>query len=449
MQVEPLRRCRGTRRRPGAAVNCRIWLRARTSSPTRFISLSSRPTSTRMVLSETARKRRRGRHGRRRPPAMPPATLRRSRRFPASGQPRLQRLERPISASSRRLRRRAPRCAARICRTASTSRSNALVISGLSVELPVAQQREQVLADVASPPRACAKPRKPHVPLMVWMERKTPASSSGRPGCCSSATRSRSSWSRPSWLSTRNSLTISSMSLMRPRGTREHTEWLSIGWRGLRLESGEARRRAPRWTGSSSMIAGICSGGKPRAARVGAAIGAERLLVGQARTPRSLQSSSAAWHDRAHLPMLLRGLVGPVVVGDRIDHGRREAPAPEQQVRPPRRGPCPSRSSSCCQSGSSISWRSAASRSNSSEKNWSSTSRPTSCSSPATYTSSGETPGASCHPEVSGHGPDGARMGPERLVAHARAAWSRTPGPPPAPGRAPRTWLRPIRWVAA
>ena len=31
--------------------NCRIWLRASTSSPTRFISWSSRPTSTRMVRS--------------------------------------------------------------------------------------------------------------------------------------------------------------------------------------------------------------------------------------------------------------------------------------------------------------------------------------------------------------------------------------------------------------
>ena len=36
------------------ALNCRIWLRARTSSPTRFMSLSSRLTSTRMLVSATA-----------------------------------------------------------------------------------------------------------------------------------------------------------------------------------------------------------------------------------------------------------------------------------------------------------------------------------------------------------------------------------------------------------
>ena len=49
-QVQPLRRAaeRGCLR--GVAVNCSIWLRASTSSPTRFISLSSRATSTRMVL---------------------------------------------------------------------------------------------------------------------------------------------------------------------------------------------------------------------------------------------------------------------------------------------------------------------------------------------------------------------------------------------------------------
>ena len=35
------------------APNWRIWLRARTSSPTRFISLSSSPTSTRMLVSAT------------------------------------------------------------------------------------------------------------------------------------------------------------------------------------------------------------------------------------------------------------------------------------------------------------------------------------------------------------------------------------------------------------
>jgi hypothetical protein len=35
-------------------VNCRIWLRLRTSSPTRFISVSSRSTSTRMVESGAA-----------------------------------------------------------------------------------------------------------------------------------------------------------------------------------------------------------------------------------------------------------------------------------------------------------------------------------------------------------------------------------------------------------
>ena len=35
-------------------LNCMIWFRARTSSPTRVMSLSSRPTSTRMALSETA-----------------------------------------------------------------------------------------------------------------------------------------------------------------------------------------------------------------------------------------------------------------------------------------------------------------------------------------------------------------------------------------------------------
>ena len=34
--------------------NWRIWLRARTSSPTRFISLSRSPTSTRMLLSVAA-----------------------------------------------------------------------------------------------------------------------------------------------------------------------------------------------------------------------------------------------------------------------------------------------------------------------------------------------------------------------------------------------------------
>jgi hypothetical protein len=43
--------------RPASSVafeNCRIWLRARTSSPTRFISLSSRVTSTRIELSLAA-----------------------------------------------------------------------------------------------------------------------------------------------------------------------------------------------------------------------------------------------------------------------------------------------------------------------------------------------------------------------------------------------------------
>ncbi len=35
------------------ALNGRIWFRARTSSPTRFMSLSSRPTATRMVKSAT------------------------------------------------------------------------------------------------------------------------------------------------------------------------------------------------------------------------------------------------------------------------------------------------------------------------------------------------------------------------------------------------------------
>src|SRR3954447_12652980 len=44
---------------------------------------------------------------------------------------------------------------------------------------------------------------------MVWMARKLPASSSGDWGSCSSPTRSRSSWSRFSWLSTKNSAMIS------------------------------------------------------------------------------------------------------------------------------------------------------------------------------------------------------------------------------------------------
>ena len=54
--VSRLSRCTVPRKEASSweVLNCMIWFRASTSSPTRVMSLSSRPTSTRMALSETA-----------------------------------------------------------------------------------------------------------------------------------------------------------------------------------------------------------------------------------------------------------------------------------------------------------------------------------------------------------------------------------------------------------
>ena len=155
------------------ALNCRIWLRASTSSPTRFMSLSSRPTSTRMVESEMEG---------------PFAVAAFSAPLAAAaesghGAP-------PVACAqtaSRRLRRSscvsgpsAPVCsmATKAALTTSTDSRMRVASSGFNSRFPSRSwlRRLSVRWVTAS---SLAKPRKPQVPLTVWKARKIPASRSG------------------------------------------------------------------------------------------------------------------------------------------------------------------------------------------------------------------------------------------------------------------------------
>src|SRR3954470_16516227 len=94
-------------------------------------------------------------------------------------------------------------------RTVSTICSRTLVRPGVSSSSP-SRSRESMFSPTCVTSSSRLKARKPLVPLMVWIVRKMLDSRSREFGSCSSATRSVSSWSRFSWLSTRNSSTMSS-----------------------------------------------------------------------------------------------------------------------------------------------------------------------------------------------------------------------------------------------
>ena len=72
-------------------------------------------------------------------------------------------------------------------------------------------------------------PKNPLFPLIVWTVRKMLASRSSSPGTCSKAMRSRSSWSRFSVDSTRNSWTNSSLSLFPGMGSTRFRRVRPIG----------------------------------------------------------------------------------------------------------------------------------------------------------------------------------------------------------------------------
>ena len=141
---------------------------------------------------------------------------------------------------------------ASVRRVASTRASSALVISGVAVSSP-SRSSESKFSPVWVTDASRWKPRKPQVPLMVWMARKMVRIASGPARPASNATISRSIWSSSSPLSTRNSVTTSSMGLPRlerwsaaqrdrPGGRRQRRERRSpgrkelVGWKPGRLE---------------------------------------------------------------------------------------------------------------------------------------------------------------------------------------------------------------------
>ncbi len=73
--------------------------------------------------------------------------------------------------------------------------SSTVVIPGVSVSVP-SRSRLNRLSPAWVSPWSRVNPRKPQVPLMVWMVRKTLLSVGREVGSRSSETRSRSSWSR-------------------------------------------------------------------------------------------------------------------------------------------------------------------------------------------------------------------------------------------------------------
>ena len=99
----------------------------------------------------------------------------------------------------------------RIARTASTIEYSEPVTRSSSRSLPSRRRPSRCSPECVSAP-SFEKPKNPLFPLMVWTVRKMLASRSSSPGACSRAIRSRSSWSRFSVDSTRNSWTNSSLS---------------------------------------------------------------------------------------------------------------------------------------------------------------------------------------------------------------------------------------------
>src|SRR5690348_13293686 len=112
---------------------------------------------------------------------------------------------------------------ASISRMASTSRSRPVAIAGPSVSAPSRSPLSKLSPAWATAPRV-GKPRNPALPLIEWTIRKTSERIVSSPGFCSSATRSRSSRFRFSWLSTRNSLMISSISETVGYGRRHQSQ---------------------------------------------------------------------------------------------------------------------------------------------------------------------------------------------------------------------------------
>ena len=94
-------------------------------------------------------------------------------------------------------------------RTLSTMASRVLIVSAVTGWVP-SRSRDSSDSPAWVTDSRLVKARKPLVPLMVWIVRKMRDTSSRDCGCSSSETRSRSSWSRFSWLSTRNSWMMSS-----------------------------------------------------------------------------------------------------------------------------------------------------------------------------------------------------------------------------------------------
>ena len=133
-------------------------------------------------------------------------------------------------------------------RTVSTIWSSTLVRVGVSSRAP-SRRRDSMFSPPCVTSSSRLKARKPLVPLMVWIVRKMLDSRSREFGSCSRATRSESSWSRFSWLSTRNSSTMSSrpstvaaFSLTSRTGTRARPVGSSVC---RRRSQGESVRRQP------------------------------------------------------------------------------------------------------------------------------------------------------------------------------------------------------------
>ena len=99
----------------------------------------------------------------------------------------------------------------KIARTASTIEYSEPVTRSSNVSLPSRSRPSRCSPECVRAP-SFANPKNPLLPLIVWTVRKMLASRSSSPGACSRAIRSRSSWSRFSVDSTRNSWTNSSLS---------------------------------------------------------------------------------------------------------------------------------------------------------------------------------------------------------------------------------------------
>ena len=242
---------------PAVAAWATIWLRVRTSSPTRRISESSRSTSTRMLPSATERRSAWTSSASDTSPGVVEPWLTRispiGRGSPTSCAVMARRRSSPVAPPCSTMTSptggddgvaggrcccsagaAAPPCCSRIRvaisslwsaspsrpvasiaasreRMASTIVSSAPVISAVSRSSPSRSLLSRLSPAWVSASRR-PNSRKPVVPLMVWMVRKMAPSSCREVGSCSRATRSLSSWSRFSWLSTRNSATISSRS---------------------------------------------------------------------------------------------------------------------------------------------------------------------------------------------------------------------------------------------